>query len=224
MKIAIKKIKKKRACLTKSKRAGRQGISLIEILVTVFIFSLIMTVAVTSFSTFFRTRKTSREIQRGLEESRAALETMAKNIRMSSKLTAYDVSGNPKSCDPNFGCESQRISMFNNTQKQCIVYEFSGGKLRGKFVAPATVGTPPNEQADPDSCIAQIGTSPLVDDDNIINEGNVSGSFYVFPTVPVTSTDGKIGKATMRVDVTSGSVNSHIQTTVSFRDFEGELY
>lgn len=212
--------------VTKNKKSARnkRGISLIEILVTVFIFALIMTASVSSFSAFFKARKTTRELQRGLEESRAALETMAKNIRMSSKLTAYDESRNPKACDADAGCDTTRISMFNNTQKQCIVYEFSGNKLRGKFVAPATVGTPPNEQPDPDSCITQIGTSPLVDDDNIINEGTVSGSFYVFPTTPVTDTDGKIGKAAMRINVESGSVTSHIQTTVSFRDFEGELY
>lgn len=198
---------------------NRKGVSLIEILVTMFIFVLIMISSVAAFSTFFKARKTSREVQRGLEESRAALETMAKNIRMSSKLTAYDGSGNPKPS----GGDCLRITMFNNTQRQCIVYEFSGGKLRGKFVSAATVGTPPKE--DPDSCASQIGTAPLTPDDNMINEGTVNGSFNIVPTAPVISiNDGKIGKATMKIDVISGSVASYIQTTVSFRDFEGELY
>ncbi len=208
---------------------NRKGVSLIEILVTMFIFTLIMTSSIAAFSTFFKTRKTTREIQRGLEESRAALETMAKNIRMSSKLAAFNADGSAMICSPVTGCECTRIIMFNNTQKQCIVYEFSGSpdyKLRGKFVTPATIGTPPKE--DPDSCVSRVALlapAPLVDDDNIINEGTVTGSFYVFPTTPVVSIDdGKIGRAAMKIDVISGSVTSHIQTTVSFRDFEGELY
>lgn len=208
----------------KAKRAGRRGVSLIEILVTMFIFVLIMISSVAAFSTFFKARKTSREVQRGLEESRAALETMAKNIRMSSKLVGC-IGGVPQSVAGNY----TRIIMFNNTQEKCIVYDFDSSekKLRGRFVSAATVGI--EAKADPASCAIEINddliNTPLTDKDNIINEGTVNGSFNIVPTTPVISTnDGKIGKATMKIDVISGSVASHIQTTVSFRDFEGELY
>lgn len=195
----------------KAKPAGRRGVSFIEILVTMFIFVLIMTSSIAAFSTFFKARKTTREIQRGLEESRAALETMAKNIRMSSKI--------PEASD------GQTISMFNNSQKICIVYQFNGGKLRSKFVEPTLV-PPLSGQPDPGSCAANIAAAPpLTLDDNLINEGTVTGWFDITETVPSTSAaNGVIGKATIKINMTSGSTISHIQTTVSFRDYEGELY
>jgi len=166
------------------------GFSLIEMLISVFIFTIVITVVTFAFSKAFFSSQKTRVVQRNMENGRIAMETMAKNIRMSRKLTAT----------------SSTIKMYNNSQAKCIAYVFSGSKLQS-VIYDAGGSTSDPTCADPNM-------SNAID----LVSANANGSFEVTETK--TTDPKKIGKATILVNIGTGADTQHIQTTVSFRDFQ----
>ncbi|MFZ2975678.1 MAG: prepilin-type N-terminal cleavage/methylation domain-containing protein [Candidatus Moraniibacteriota bacterium] len=177
------------------KNKNYSGFSLLEMMISMFIFVLTIVTAVSIFSNVSFTRKNSREIQRNMEDARTALDLMAKNMRMSIGLD-YNVVGN-----------NQAIYMLNSSQSNCVSYRFSGGKLQ---IAQEVLGTAPLEA---DKCKPVGGTGvtygPYVD----VIENNVTGSFVI--TTTLTGATRRVGKAT--IILTVNGVN--MQTSVSFRDY-----
>jgi type II secretory pathway pseudopilin PulG len=181
-----------------TKIKNKKGLSLIEMLVSIFIFVLIITVSIAAFISVFSARKKTRDMQRGTEEARTALETMAKNIRMSNGLT---FSGNT-------------VKMYNNSQGQCIAYKFDDSTNPNTLQTrnyPAVMTDPTNP-----NCTNESGTYvDLMSSDFIGGEG-----FEVD-----TTNSSRIGKATIRIDIKRDSLSSiPVQTTVSFRDYQDVLY
>jgi type II secretory pathway pseudopilin PulG len=168
------------------------GFSLIEMLISVFIFTLIITVITFSFSKAFFSSQKTRVVQQNIEEGRIAMETMAKNIRMSNKLAVI----------------ANGIKMYSGSQARCIAYMFSAGKLQSVSYVPDGSASDP-DCADPNFSVA----TDLV-------SANISGSFVVTET-SITSPK-KIGRATILVNIGTGIDVEHIQTTVSFRDYASE--
>lgn len=81
------------------------GFSLVEMLITIFITLVIMSSVMVVFSKVIAARKTGKEIQTNLENARAAMESMAKEIRMSevkysdgTSLIIYDNSNVAHHC------------------------------------------------------------------------------------------------------------------------------
>jgi prepilin-type N-terminal cleavage/methylation domain-containing protein len=172
-----------------------KGFSLMELIIAMFIFVLMITVAVSVFANVVKTRKDTRSLQKNLEAGRTAIELMAKNIRMSSGLTTFNA--------------SHGIRMFNNSQDRCIVYNFTGGDLK--------------------TGLGPIGNTNCggVSAGNDVIDGGVSGSFVVVPTdigSGFGDSDQDIGRATININIGSGFSQEHLQTTVSFRDYEGIFY
>jgi hypothetical protein len=125
------------------------------------------------------------------------MEMMAKNIGMSSQATYT-------STPP-----TKVIRMYNNSQGKCIVYQFDSASLKGKIYDPTLIAGLPN-----------CSTLPVIDD--VIIASGVDGDFYVTPTV-TTGSPKRIGKATIRIKIGTGSSTQYLQTTVSFRDY-GEVF
>jgi prepilin-type N-terminal cleavage/methylation domain-containing protein len=96
------------------KKTKLAGFSMLEMIVAIFIFAMIMTVAISVFVASYRGQKKAKEIQQGMENSRVAIELMAKNIRMGR-------------IDSNTAAS---ISFYNYSQGKCIKYEFSSGEIK----------------------------------------------------------------------------------------------
>ena len=169
------------------------GFSLIEMLISVFIFTLIVTVVTFSFSKAFFSSQKTRAVQRNIEDGRIAMETMAKNIRMSRKLVVTP--------------DKTTIIMYNNSQEKCIAYVFSGSKLQSVMYDAGGSASDP-------TC-----ADPTMSDAVDLVSANISGSFNASETK--TTDPKRIGKATILVNIGTGTGIQHIQTTVSFRDYAG---
>lgn len=166
------------------------GFSLMELLIAMFIFSLIILSAVAVFAGVVGARKKSRDMQQNLEQARTAMEMMARNMRMSTELKTY--------------ASSKGVYMYNNSQSTCIAYLFSGSALRtASYSKPCS--TVPSSLSD------------------LISSDVSDGQFKVVETDSA-SVPGKIGKATIVLTIGSGSSQKHLQTSVSFRDYDGVLY
>ena len=62
------------------------GFSFVELMISIFILSLIMLASVAVFSSIVKARKDALKVSTDIETGREAIEIMAKNIRMSSHL------------------------------------------------------------------------------------------------------------------------------------------
>ncbi|MFZ2226847.1 MAG: prepilin-type N-terminal cleavage/methylation domain-containing protein [Candidatus Moraniibacteriota bacterium] len=177
--------------MDKKNKNKYSGFSLIEMLISVFIFTLIVTVVTFAFSKAFFSSQKTRVVQRNIEDGRIAIETMAKNIRMSKKLVATE----------------STIKMYNNSQDKCIAYVFLNNKLQIVMYDA--------EGSTSDPTCADPTMSNAVD----LVSANITGSFHVDETS--TASPKRIGRATILVNIGTGTDMQHIQTTVSFRDYAG---
>ena len=187
---------------------GRQGFTLVEALVAVFVFSLVMISVVSIFSKFVIVKKRSGGIQRNMEDAKYAMELMAKTIRTSSVIECLDSTGSVMAC----GSSVAGIEIYDFSQGMCIIFRFSGGTILKGSASPATAG-------DKSSCNftpGAISTYQMVG--NTINQM----SFGVDQTVPFT----KIGKVTISIAICSdpgcsgtGNDRASFQTTVSTREY-----
>lgn len=178
-----------------------KGFSLPEVMIAMFIFSIIMTASVATFISAFSARNSARISQKGLEESRTAMEAIAKNIRMSIKVD-------------NIASNRNKISMFNMSQGKCIAYSSSSGVLRGVMTNPTDN---PGDVTYP-TCLFPAETSWEV----LISQG-ASAWFDVTKTNTL-SNPRVVGKATIKIDAEVETAKNHLQTTISFRDYEGIVY
>lgn len=149
-----------------------QGFSLLEVMISMFIFVLTIVTAVSIFSSVNSSREKNRDIQRNIEDARTALELMAKNMRMSIELK-------------NNG--DQEIYMFNASQGICVDYKFDGGKLKIGQANQVTEG----------DYICTPGHASYGNYQDIIGN-DVSGKFIIDSTLTSPPT---IGKATIVLKV-----------------------
>lgn len=184
--------------MIKKPKNNPAGFSFMETMISVFIFSLIALTATAAFLSGFSARNTAKAAQRNLEEARTAMEMMAKNMRMSTKLASS--TGDTK------------VIMFNNSQGKCIEYSFENNKLRGVVYDEAT-----GSVDDPNYPDCSSNPGGLTDIISI----PVVGQFSVVITKSIPFKE--IGKATISMSIGEGNSIQHIQTTVSFRDFKEVL-
>lgn len=174
----------------KKSQKNYSGFSLLEMMISMFIFVLAIVTAVSIFSSVSFTRKNSREIQKNMEDARTALDLMAKNMRMSIGLNGT----------------TSMIYMFNTSQGNCVSYKFESSKLK---IAQKIPDASFSEAERCNTTNMTYNSSDYVD----IIQNDVSGSFAIVPT-SITSPK-TVGKAT--IILTIDGVN--MQTSVSFRDY-----
>lgn len=168
------------------------GFTLAEVLISLFVFSLMMVAVAQIFGTAFSGYRSTRAIQRDIDNAQYSLNIIGKELRTSSVVVP--VSG---------PSDVQAIQFYDHSQGRCIRYRISGGNLQ---VASSAV-------ADVAACAAlSLGSFTN------ISTGVISGSFKVIPsaTTPLLV----VGKVTVSLDISEGSAHhALIQTTVSLRDF-----
>lgn len=175
--------------MKKNKIKNRSGFSLLEMVISIFIFVVVILTAVSIFANMASARQEARRIQKNMEDARTALDLMAKNMRMSTELRKVSATD---------------IYMFNTSQGICIRYQFDGRTLKMGEGNPISSTSTDCSGIVPDSSLNKI-----------VSSNNVSGSFAVIPT---STTDPKvIGRATVTMTIDG----VRLQTTVSFRDYNG---
>jgi prepilin-type N-terminal cleavage/methylation domain-containing protein len=174
------------------RKTSFRGFTLIEVIVSLFIFSIMMVVVSQVFASAFSGYRSTRAIQRDIDNAQYSLNIIAKELRTSSVVNP--ASGNL--------VNSSFVQFFDHSQSKCFRYRISGGNLQ---VASANVAD-----------VAACSGATLSTFTNITT-GVINGSFRVTPS---TSAPAHVGKVTVSLDISEGSTHhARIQTTVSLRDF-----
>lgn len=201
--------------MRKSKRDTRKGFTLIEVLVSTFIFVIIVSGVIIIFSRQSASFNHLREQHRNIENAQFALNYMAKILRTSGVAAVTD----GVSSVPNSG---QTLYVYNFSQPEsCFRFSTRGGTIS---VTQAT----PNGRSVP-SCMEDSRYD--VDDEVDLTTGFVSGFFVARETLredPDTAiNEMQMGLITMSLRVQDSATSSGkptvLQTSVSLRDYPGEI-
>lgn len=179
----------------KNAPVGRKGFSLMEMIVAIFIFSLVMTTVTSIFVQAFNARKKAKEIQVNIENARYAMELMAKSLRMSSVVD---------------DSVSSSILIYDYSQKKCIRYYYDS-TAKKIMSQSSTAGITY------DNCVS----SPSLGSAQELTSGIVSG-FYRYITPSDNNDPKQIGRVTIAIAVCEDEncvKKNTIQTTVSLRDY-----
>ena len=184
-------------------RKSYKGLTLIEVLVSLFIFSLMMAATAEIFTKAFSGYRNTRAIQRDVENAQYTLNLISKELRTSTVVAPLTGS---------FPLNSLSVKFYDHSQGRCFYYRISAGALQ---VASALSTGPPD-------CTTKTLPTPAT-----ISTGTVIGSFRVTPSCSSVVTPGctgakRVGKVTISLDISEGAGSTHkaqIQTTSSLRDF-----
>lgn len=169
-----------------------------EMIVAIFVFSLIMTTTMATFVGMTSSRKKVKAIQLDVEDARYAIELMAKTLRTSSVIS------------PN-ALDVQDIRAYNYSEGMCVEYKFNSttNKLQSWSGAPNTEG-------EMSTCSWPASTSL-----NDMTNGNIGDVHFAIVKTGTTT----VGKVIIAVkvcygnDCTAAGDVTTIQTAVSLRDY-----
>jgi len=173
----------------------RQGFTLIEVVVAMFIFVLMMSASSVVFARAFKTYGDARNMQENMENAQYAMNIMAKTFRTSS---VADSSG------------TSNITVFDYSQNstgdgKCIMYEFIGGSLQRAENSETTLN----------DC---VNNPPSSGSGDAVTSGVVSGNFNSSKSDDTVGSE-VVGKITISMTITKGSNTVNMQTTTSLRDY-----
>lgn len=188
----------KNISLFEKKSSSRsKGFSLVEMMVAMFVFSLVMVGVVASFAQVVKLNHTSKRIQQNLEDVRFVFNRITKTLRTSVVVSSSGI--------------QDSIQIYDYSQSKCFFYSFAQGVFRetskSKPVAEA------NEKTWCRDYNFGVGSAVAGSSDTTLN-----GSFFVLP-----SSATQAGRITMRATITRLGISSTIQTTASLRNFEEYL-
>lgn len=170
-----------------------RGFTLMELLVALFIFSIVMMATAQIFAKAYSGYHMTKRVQHDLENAQYAINILAKKLRTSSVVSG---SGS-----------QQYIQFFDHspTPPRCIRYRISSNALE----VAESVAT------DVSQCDS-MSLSSFVP----VTTGTVTGSFLATESAPVGGPPTRVGKVTISLSVSEDAAHSaHIQTTISLRDF-----
>lgn len=169
---------------------SRQGFALIEILVSLFIFTLLMVTTSQVFASAFSGYQATRAIQRDVENAQFAISILVKQLRTSSI-----VSGS--------ATRSTYVQFFDYSQNRCFHYRISNGALETSQISVS----------DRAACYSLNFLSATF---SAVTTGTVSGFFQATPSNPA---GPEVGKVTISLDIQEGIHHVQIQTSTSLRDY-----
>lgn len=182
-------------------RFGRRrlgGYTLIEVVVSMAIFSIVAVTLGQVFGGFYASYQSTRALQRNLEVAQHAIQIMAKELRTSSIVS-------------DGSSPTKKVAFFDHSQKKCFQYSFANNALY-KQEAPQSV-------TDVAGC---LGVAWGVETAGVrVSSGSVLGQL-VYTKSDATVTPHVVGrlKVVMEVREKSGDENmSMLQTSVSLRDY-----
>jgi prepilin-type N-terminal cleavage/methylation domain-containing protein len=176
-------------------RTTSRGFTLTEVVVSLFVFTIIMTSVAQIFSTAFSGFRVNRAVERDVQNAQYAINIMAKELRTGSVVSA---SGN-----------RQFVQFFDHSQGKCFRYRINAGVLQ---VASA-------DSTGVNSGATRCDTMNLVAFTSL-STGTVTGSFRVTPSTVVDGPPAEVGRVTIILHIADDATHvANIQTTISLRDF-----
>lgn len=182
----------------------KKGFSLIEVVVSMFIFVLVMISFSLIFSGILRAYYKGRNINENVENAQFAMSLIGKTVRTS---TLKSPTGD--------NVDAGTIVVYDYSQGTtnpglCIRYNFTGTALT-------------RSQANVDEASCGVGTTFSANVN--MTSGSVTGRFFVTSSEGGASDESlEVGKVTTRLTITTGSGSNmteptNLQTTVSLRDY-----
>lgn len=181
------KLKQKRQTVFSS---SERGFSLVEVMVSVFIFSMIVSMISGTFSAFLKNYSEAKRNASNIENAQFAMNLMAKTVRTSNVK--------------DFVSDQKYLELYDYAQGKCIKYAYLSGDKK--------IQVSESVKPDPASCdFSNMSNSQDVTGDFIENV-----NFYVTPSGA--STYGKVTMAISLKETSQRTSSLRIQTTVSLRN------
>jgi Tfp pilus assembly protein PilV len=179
-----------------------KGLSLLEVMVSMGIFSMMMVAVAGIFSSSIQSSRANRNIQHDLENAQFVMNDIAKQLRTS---TIIDPLGNP--------IAGSSIRFYDYSQGKCISY--TPASVGGNTVIQYAWATTTRVGC---TTVAPL-SSPMT-----LTTGDVIPTFRVVSSSldTVTPANSRVGKVTMVFVVkekATSTRSAQVQTTVSLRDY-----
>jgi prepilin-type N-terminal cleavage/methylation domain-containing protein len=168
----------------------RKGFSLIEVMVSLFIFSIIMIGTSQIFTQAFAGHRYAKNLQRDIENTQYLSGILSKELRTSTIVDPNGVTDN-----------SQSLQFYEHSQGLCIQYRITQSSLQ----VAREVSTGP---------VACNGST--LSNFTTISSGTLSGGFDI---VPSDDSPRTVGRVTLALKIQEGTHSAVIQSTVSLRDY-----
>lgn len=184
-----------------------QGFSLLEVLLSVFIFSVIMLGVTSYFVSIVSANQNSKRLQQNLEDIRFAMNRIAKVLRTSVVVIPTSISN------------VTTIRVFDYSQSKCLQYTFAGNSI-GEYSQDLPAG-----RTDEKPWCASLLTTGFTQNIlvNVASGASMTGRFVVIPSDDGSGGSEFAGRVTMNANVVRQGNSSTVQTTVSLRNYE-EVY
>lgn len=184
-----------------------KGLSLLEVMVSMGVFSLMMVSVAGIFSSSISSYRFNKVIERDLENAQFVMNDIAKQLRTSTVVNpSTGTFASPETND--------HVRFYDYSQGRCIQYTTSidPNDNHHLSVASATV-----------ALMSDCATAPL-DTPQFLTTGDVVPTFRVVNSFldPVTPSNSRVGRVTMVFVVKEKSAATRsvtLQTTVSLRDY-----
>lgn len=179
-----------------------RGFTLIEMIISLGIFSIIALAVAGTFASGFSTYKETRALSRNVESAQFAVNTLAKLLRTSTIV------------EPTTATWDNRIIFYDNSSSRCFQYRVHASAGLSTLQArwfPAI-----------DKALCQNGSSSFPAAFTQVTSGFVTGGFKVVPTVGSPNIPS-LGRVTLVLSVKENATTTRearVQTTVSLRDYK----
>lgn len=185
--------------MSQANLSKKQGFTLVEVIMAMFIFTVMMVAISGVFVSFIKANRHARAVQQDLEDAEYAMNIMAKTLRTSSIVT--------------IGATRYSIEIYDYSQGKCFGYSFNGGNLRVRSVAPTTAN-------DPSTCAANLALLPATAYQNLTNSGNVLLAESGFVR-KIETDSNNVGSVTILVTIQEAGTTdkARVQTSVSLHDY-----
>jgi prepilin-type N-terminal cleavage/methylation domain-containing protein len=129
-----------------------KGFTLIEVVVSLFVFSLLMIAVSQTFAVFIQSYREARSIQRDVENIQYVLNSLSKELRTSTVISS----------------NSSSMKFYDYSQKECMQYRIASGSLSMRR----------ESMDDIDTCTANDISGSYT----AVSSGTVTGSMIVDPS------------------------------------------
>ncbi len=186
--------------MSTSRKKTLPGFTLIEMVISLGIFSIIAVAVAGTFASGFSTYKETRALSRNLESAQFAMNTLAKLLRTST-------------VDPGSPSSSNQIIFYDHSSSRCFQYRIWSSAVGSSVLQarwfPLT-----------DSSLCRSSTNATFPPTfSQVTSGFVTGGFLITPSMNPT----RAGRVTLSLSVkTNASAvrEAHVQTTTSLRDYK----
>lgn len=224
----------------------QKGFTLIELIVSIFVFLIIMTIVIDIFGKQVVTARNARILERNIEEASTAMNYLAKTLRTSTLPNEYNFGDFSKLDQTSKTGYVSKIYAYDYSQGLCFKFAFEKGsngdgvlnmytsdKVSQNATSPLTYRT----------YLCALDSSYSNSEGRVLTKGNVKGSFYISPTIidkkeqePEPEVyDESLGKVTISLEIDNRNTEAVvqedkgiqnmivIQTSVSLRDYPGDI-